>query len=207
MTALVLVFRGEREEEFRVLPFFFLPEDVARQNNHLAPYLTWAREGFLTLTPGNVLDYGYLRAAFRRLAEKYRIAHLAYDIKYAEETTQALEQGVLDDAGQVVEAGTGVPREAFPQTLSAFAGPCADFERLVLAGKMRHDGNPILAWQAGHVRVRPDANGNKRPVKPAGGDHKKIDGIVAAIMGLVKAKAAAGGDGLSVYETQTLEVF
>jgi len=66
----------------------------------------------------------------------------------------------------------------------AFAGPTAMFERLVIAGKMGHDGNPITTWQAGHVEVWHDANDNIRPVKPPHKDIKKIDGIVASIMGL-----------------------
>jgi phage terminase large subunit-like protein len=34
------------------------------------------------------------------------------------------------------------------------------------------------------VRVKSDANNKKRPVKPTQDDHRKIDGIVAAIMAL-----------------------
>jgi phage terminase large subunit-like protein len=66
----------------------------------------------------------------------------------------------------------------------SFAGPTALFERLVIAGKLGHRGNPITTWQAGHVQVKTDANQNMRPVKPEHGDIKKIDGIVAGIMGL-----------------------
>lgn len=184
MSALVLVFSCDEEETFRLLPFFWLPEDVARENDHLAPFMTWAKQGMLELTPGSVIDYGFIRTRFRELAERFNIRKLAYDQTYAEETTQALEQGVMNAAGEQIEAGTGVERFVFPQTQMFFAKPCKDFERLILAGTLHHNDHPILNWQAGHVQVRPDANQNVRPVKPKRGDVKKIDGIVAAIMGL-----------------------
>lgn len=186
MTALVLAFRGEEPESWRLLPYFWLPEETARKLNHLAPFLAWARAGHLALTPGSAVDYGFIRAAFRRLAARFNIRELAYDKTYADETTQALEQGVMDDKGGTVEEGTGVSRIEFPQTITAFAGPTADFERLVITGRLEHSGHPILTWQAGHVQVRTDANCNKRPVKPRPDDHRKIDGVVAGIMALAR---------------------
>lgn len=204
MTALVLVFRGDEPESYRLLPFFWLPEGTARRLNHLAPFLAWAAAGFIELTPGDVVDYGFVRSRFRALAKIYRIMELAYDNKYAEETTQALEQGVMGAEGDVIEEGTGVVRYVFPQTITAFAGPTADFERDVISHRMRHDGNPVMAWQAGHVQVRVDANANKRPVKPTPDDVRKIDGIVAGIMARARVPALAAGG--SIYDTQGIEV-
>lgn len=186
MSSLVLVFPWE-DETYRLLAYFWLPEEVAKEKGHLAAFQEWARAGFLTLTPGNVIDYGFIRAQFRKLAEKFVIRKLAYDKTYAEETTQALSEGVMDDAGKEIEAGTGVERVIFPQTLMAFTAPCKDFERLVISQKLHHNGNPILSWQAGHVQVRADSNQNIRPVKPKPNDIKKIDGVVAAVMGLSQA--------------------
>ncbi len=186
MSALVLCF-SMGDGAYRLLPFFWLPEQVAKDNDHLAPFLTWARQGFLELTPGNVMDYGFIRSRFRDLAARYRIRRLVYDQTYAEETTQALEQGVMDAAGKEIEAGTGVPREPFPQTLMAYTAPCKDFERLVVAGLIHHNGHPVMDWQIGHVQVRSDANDNIRPVKPKRGDVKKIDGVVSAVMALADA--------------------
>lgn len=197
MSALVLVFPWDEPETYRLLAYFWLPELVARELDGLIRCLAWARAGHLYLTPGNVVDYGFIRSTFRKLAAKFSIRELVYDPKYAEETTQALEQGVVDAEGQVVEQGTGVPRVAFPQTLNAFMVPCKDFERMVIAGTMHHNGHPILTWQAGHVAVRADSNQNIRPVKPQGGDLKKIDGIVAGVMGLARATIATKA---SVYE-------
>lgn len=193
MTALVLVFPWD-EDSFRILPFFWLPEETARSQNHLAPHMSWAGGGYLELTPGNVVDYGFVRSRFRQLARKFIIRELAYDMTYAEETTQNLEQGVMDASGKQIEEGTGVPRLPFPQTLHAFANPTAEWERLVMSGKLNHNGHPIMTWQIGHVMVRTDSNGNKRPVKPRPDDYRKIDGVIAGIMALDRASQAPACD-------------
>jgi phage terminase large subunit-like protein len=210
MTALALVFPAVFELDFTpedgpyyILPYFWLPEETAHKYAHLAPFLAWAAQGYLTLTPGNVVDYGFVKAQFRKLAKVFKIGKLYYDRTYAEETTQNLEQGTTDDEGNVIEEGTGVEREEFPQTTKVFAGPTADFERLVIAGRLWHNGHPVMAWQIGHVRVRADANSNKRPVKPTQDDHRKIDGVVAGIMALFGAMQAEPGG--SVYDTRPLE--
>jgi phage terminase large subunit-like protein len=114
----------------------------------------------------------------------FRIDQLAFDEKYAEELTQRLE------------SNHGIERWAFPQTIMEFAGPTAEFERLVIAGQLHHNGHPIMTWQIGHTNVKTDANLNKRPVKPQRGDARSIDGVVAAIMALGRSDA----EGKTVYE-------
>jgi phage terminase large subunit-like protein len=189
MSALVLAFH-DGEEDFRLLPYFWMPEDRARELAHLAKYREWAASGHLTLTPGNVIAFAWIEAEFRRLAKRFRIKELAYDLRFAEDVTQRLEQGATDDEGKVLAEGTGVTRFQFQQSAGEFALPTADFERAVLSGRMGHAGHPVLSWQAGHVKVKSDANRNKRPVKPPHGDHRTIDGIVAAIMAVARARAA-----------------
>ena len=39
----------------------------------------WVRNGFLTLTPGNVADYDFIRAQINRDREKFDVRGLAYD--------------------------------------------------------------------------------------------------------------------------------
>lgn len=199
MSALVLTFRGEEPEAWYQLYYFWLPEQAAREKNHLAPFLSWASAGFLELTPGGVIDYGFIRSRFRRVASKFRVRELTYDYRFAEETTQSMSEGVRDETGRVVEEGTGVARTVFPQTVAAFAGPTAEFERLVIAHKLWHNGNPVMSWQVSHAQVRTDSNANKRPVKPSVHDHRKIDGVVAGIMSLFVAQDSDSG---SVYDSE-----
>lgn len=178
------------DETYRLLPFFWLPEDTVNDPSSPEQYRVWRRNGLLRVTPGNVTDYGFIKRDIGELSKRFFISEFAFDPWNAEKLTQEIEEE------------HGLKRFSFPQTISNFAEPCKEFERLLAAGRLHHDGNPIMAWQAGHVQVRTDPNGNLRPVKPDKGDHRKIDGIVAALMAL--ARAMLSEQGLSVYEKEGL---
>jgi phage terminase large subunit-like protein len=92
---------------------------------------------------------------------------------------------------------------SFPQTTHAFGGPTDDYEADVLEGRLHHNGNPVLTWQAGNAKVWVDANHNKRPVKQKHGDPKTIDGIVAGIMARSQIEEVKRG---SVYDSRGIEV-
>lgn len=185
MTALVIA--APVGDRIYLWPFFWLPEETARRNNHLVKFLDWAHGGHLVLTPGEVVDYSFVERQIAEIHDKHGISKLLYDRTYAEELTQRLEDK------------HGIEREQFAQTIMTFAKPTAEFERMVISGKLAHPNHPILNWQAGHTHVRSDSNNNQRPMKPEKHDVRKIDGIVAAIM-------AVGGtlddDGESVYENR-----
>jgi phage terminase large subunit-like protein len=201
LTCFVLIFRREvfakgqprtpetkPEAHYYLLPYFFLPEQRARDLSGKVPYLQWAKEGHLILTPGEVCDYGIVRAEFRRVCERFKVGDLAYDPWNAEETTQQMEQGVQE--GGKLEEGTYVKRVMFRQGWISFAGPSEEFERLVISDRLHHNGNKVLTWQANHVAVAADVNGNKRPVKPSYPskveDYRTIDGIVGSVMALAR---------------------
>lgn len=192
MTALVLVFPDHTRGGFRLLPFFWLPEDVVYAKDAPAQYRVWEEGGWLETTPGATLDYAFIRKRIVELFTVYNVLSFAYDPNNAEKLTQEL----VDD--------TGKQRYEFRQTMSQYADPTSEFERLVLRGEMRHPNHPILTWQAGHVEVYTDANNYKRPNKPRYGEGKKIDGIVAAIMGLSLAVSGegstAGGGGVEFWD-------
>jgi len=187
MTAAVLVFRDG--ETFYQVPYFWLPEDEARTKNHLATYIEWSQQNFLELTSGNVVDYSAVERRIIQLHDRFHLRGIVYDKTYAEELTQRLEE-------------RGIPRFAFSQSWREFAPATAEYESLVIAGKLHHSNHPILSWQAGHVQVKCDTNQNKRPVKPDANEHRKIDGIVAGIMGLAGAMKQPVAN--SVYNTRGL---
>jgi phage terminase large subunit-like protein len=186
MTAFVLVFPDD--DGYRVLPYFWLPEDTIRDPDSPHEFRVWRDQGFLVSTPGNVLDYGFVENHIAELAERFDIRNYGYDPHYATQTAIRLRDE------------HSLQGYSFAQTVNNFAGPTAEFERLVLGGKLRHNGHPILTAQAGHTCVWSDANSNKRPVKPKKGDRRKIDGIVAGIMAL--ARAIEREQFTSVYESR-----
>lgn len=172
-TALVLLF--PQDGRYRLLSHFWLPENTARNMQSEVPYLDWSKGGHITLTPGDVCDYGFIYERIRELSERYVIQQLAFDPYNAEELTQRIE-------GEL-----GIERIAFGQTITNFAGPTSEFERQVIDGTIEHNSNPVMNWQVGNAEVRIDQSGNKRPVKPDKESNQKIDGVVAAIMALGRA--------------------
>lgn len=186
IAALVLAFLPERESEpLYLLPFFWIPEDnaIERERRDRAPYLTWARQGHIEMTPGNVIDYAYIRRRLNELAETYQIAEVAYDPWNATQLSIQLQED-------------GIAMVEMRQGFASLSGPSKELLRLVLSGGVAHGGNPVLRWMADNVTAKTDPAGNVKPDK--GRSTNKIDGIVAAVMAI--GRASVGTNNSSVYE-------
>ena len=191
MTALVLVFpRGGGD--YDVVPRFWLPaEDIKRRSERdRVPYDVWARQGLLTLTPGNVVDYAHVRAEVNALARRYVVGGISYD-RWA--ATQLVQELMAD----------GIDMAPMSQGMASMAAPTSALLGLTLGRKLRHANHPILRWQADNLVVISDAAGNVRPAKHKA--RQRIDGIVALVMGIDRASRNAGA-GASVYEERGMLV-
>lgn len=190
LSALVLVF--DDDPGYTVLPFFWCPEEAAElreRRDRGVPYLTWARQGFIEMTPGNAIDYRVIRKRINELALLYRIIDIGYDPYNASHLVQELQ----DEDGLVMVE--------FRQGAKSMSAPSKELERALRAGELRHGGNPILRWNASNVSVRVDSNENIMPDKKSSAE--KIDGLVATIMGIGRTMAGEQ-DGASVYEERGL---
>jgi phage terminase large subunit-like protein len=78
----------------------------------------------------------------------------------------------------------GVPMIEFPATVRNFSEPTKEFEALVRQGLIFHTNNPCMNWQVSNLTVLEDRKGNIFPRKEK--NENKIDGPVAAIMGLAR---------------------
>lgn len=183
MTALVLVF--PRDGGFDVLSRFWLPEHDLRRRSERdrVPYEVWQRQGLLHTTPGDVIDYAYIRREIASLRERYDVAGISYDKWAATQLVQELAQ----DGVEMAPVGQG---------MAAMAAPTKELLNVTIGKKLRHAGNPILRWQADNLVVIQDAAGNVRPAKHKA--RQRIDGMVALIMGLDRAQREGGST--SVYE-------
>ena len=175
MSAMVLAF--PRGDDVYLMPFFWMPENEAFEKRNMAPFMQWAESGDLLLCKGDTIDQADIHYKIGELAQQFTIAQIRYDKTYAYQLAQSIEDTY------------GIEPVEFPQTMMHFAGPTAGIEGKIIAGNIRHPAHPILDWQMGHVNVKTDYNMNKRPVKPKFDDHKKIDGVIAAIMAFSGAVA------------------
>lgn len=157
--------------EYGVVPKFYVPEDSARERElrDRVPYTQWARDGVLTATPGNVVDYEFIRADLQAMAERYKVRKVAIDRWNATQLAVQLGQD-------------GLEVELFGQGFPSMSAPTKQLDALVVSGKIRHGGHPVLRWCASNVAVEQDAAGNIKPSKKK--STERIDGIVALVMGL-----------------------
>ncbi|QZT30279.1 terminase large subunit [Streptococcus suis] len=172
ITALVLVFPPRFEEEnYIVLPYFWLPEDTLElrcRRDHVL-YDIWERQGYIKTTEGNVVHYGFIEKFIEELSEIYHIKEIAYDRWNATQMVQNLE-------------GMGLTLVPFGQGYKDMSPPSKELYKLMMEGKIQHGGHPVLKWMGQNVVMRQDPAGNIKPDKEK--SVEKIDGIVALIMGL-----------------------
>ncbi len=161
------------DPRWSILAFFFLPEDAIekRSKRDQVPYDVWARQKLFILTPGNVIDYDFIRAKVNEVAGEYEIKEIAYDPYNAQQVvTQLMGDGF-----------TMVPiRQGF-LTLNA---PTKRLIELMLTEQLAHGGNPVLRWMASNTILATDAAGNIKPDKAL--SRAKIDGISATVTALAR---------------------
>ena len=174
------------EGRYAVIGRYYAPKDnaVRRSRRDRVPYLTWANQGHMTLTDGDVIDYNRIRADLNDMAEAYNIREVSID----RWNSTHLQRDLMDDGLEVVKFGQG---------FASMSAPTKEFEALVLGSKLMHNACPVLRWMASNVAVEMDAAGNYKPSKKK--STEKIDGIVAAIMALGRAMVAEEAK-RSVYE-------
>jgi len=188
---------NEKEERplWCVIPRLFIPKDnaIKRERRDKVPYFAWAKDGYITMTPGNVVDYAIIKAKFEQDRKDFNVQEAAFDRWNFEALRQQFIVDGMDDEFFV----------AFGQGFASMSAPTKELEKLLLARELAHSGHPVLRWMASNVAVEDDAAGNLKPSKKR--SPEKIDGIVMLIMALGRALVSAGPK-VSVYESRGLTV-
>ena len=170
MAALVLVF--PREQGFYdILPFFWIPEEAMhiRSERDKVPYDVWVREGYITATPGDVIDYKFIENKIEKLNEVYNIRTIGYDRWGAVQISQNLD-------------AMGFTVSPVGQGFKTMSPPTKEFQKLIMSGKIRHGGNPVLRWNFDNVAMKIDPAENIKIDKSK--STERVDGMVALVMGL-----------------------
>jgi phage terminase large subunit-like protein len=173
-----------------IQPHFWIPEDRIRERSSRdrVPYDVWSQDGSVHVTPGNVIDHRFIRAAIQDLCEVWRVAEIGYDPWSAIETATQLEE----------EGITMVP---IRQGFASLAEPTKRFLTMIEGGTLRHPSHPVLDWMADNLAVEIDAAGNMKPSKKKA--RERIDGMVATVTALARGLVSNGGKA-SVYATRGL---
>jgi len=182
----VYVFPPDEDgDPYIILPKFYIPEDNMhdRVKRDRVPYDVWVRDGHVTATPGNVIDYNYIMHDIEKDIEKYYVKELAFDRWGSGKIIQDLQEiGFEDEDKKHYRDRTLVK---FGQGFLSMAHPTREFEKLIRGGEIAHGDNPVLTWMASNVVIKLDPAGNMKPDKSK--SIEKIDGVVATLMGLDRA--------------------
>lgn len=152
----------------------FLPEDgiLEKERRDKVPYTAWARDGYITLTPGPTIDYEWIQSYIMEMAKKYQIQEIDYD---PWNSTQ-FANNLMNEGFECVEI-----RQGF-KTLSE---PIKDVEKLVLEKRLITFNNPVLRFAISNAVPSLDPAGNIKLDKSKA--TKRIDPVIAGITSHVRA--------------------
>lgn len=176
INALAWILPDDSDGSMDLLLRFWTPEEnLTSLDKRTANAATrWVKEGWLTVTPGNVTDYGVIGAKIRADLDHLQVKSLGFDRWNSTSLTNDLE----GERAPLVEVRQGF--KTMSPALKAIQRHLLLGERSVAAGgrpAVRHNGNPVMLWMIDNLAVDTDPSGNVKPNKAHSGD--KIDGVTA----------------------------
>lgn len=172
ITAVTLTWGGiEEDEPWRFLNRYFCPEKgiTSRADIDQVPYLQWSEAGHIIATPGARVDHETVIEEILRLRDLYGFEVFGLDPWNAGGVEARLQK-------------EGLELYEFRQGLKSYSNASKEFEALILAGLISHDGNPVTDWMVGNVSVRVDVNENYMPYKSD--QRLRVDGVMTMVMGV-----------------------
>ena len=170
LTSAAFEFWDEKLGKYIVLSHSFIPSETLeiKSNIDKVPYKKWVRDGWITVTPGAVVDYRYIQAHVLAMIEKYNwhVRGVCYD----EWSAGLISQEMADRGFEMIEIRQGI------HTLSE---PTKNFREEVYSGNVLHNRNPVLTWAVGNAVARQDHNENIMLDKEKSSN--RIDPIAALI--------------------------
>lgn len=151
---------------------FYIPEQTAyaRYRKENVNFLAWVESGVITATPGATVDYDFIVRDALAAAERYKLRGVGFDRWQARDVIQRIEEERPDILLIEVE-----------QSLKKLSPLTKAYEKAIKDGLVV-DNNPAMLWMVNNVEIRPDANGNYKPLKKSKGSGQHIDGVVSSIM-------------------------
>ncbi len=150
-------------------------------------YRNWEKAGFLTFTAGAAIDFDQVETEVADLLEQTPARLVLADRAYATQFLSGLENH------------HGINVKGISQSPIMLNEPMVKLETMILEATLRHDGNPILAWNIANAMVERKTNGLMQLDKS--GSTFRIDGLAAAIDAL-RGFVDDPDIGSSVYESR-----
>jgi len=166
------------DDVYAICAHGLIPENTAtkHEKGDRVPYRDWAKEGWCTLTDGDVNDDNAVIDNIHdgELNNKWNIHEFCHDPYNTRQLAIALE----NEGYVCTEVRQGVV------TLSE---PTKKFREKVIQGKIIHDGSPLLTWCISNALEITDNNGNIKLSKKHKDDSQRIDLIAAVLNAMSRA--------------------
>lgn len=181
--AIILPIDVDGAVQYVVRAHGFIPEDTVavHEKTDKVPYRTWAKAGYLTITPGDVVDYRFIESWIHETTDDLgvNVKELCYDPYNATHFAQDFDaQGIT-----TVEVRQGM------RTLSE---PTKAFREEAYRGNILHEPNPLLDWAISNAVTKRDHNENIILDKEK--STNRIDPIAAVINAFSRARVTAEED-------------
>lgn len=155
------------DNDFFVLEHSWVPEKKAREDHEKLDWESLAREGWLTIVPGEYVDYNLVYRWFEEQRRRFRIDSIGFDPAKAFLLVQLMRENgfVLNEVRQG------------ELTLTA---PLDNLKERFLDGNIIHNNNAMFTWYLGNVKLtKRSANATYLPTKQ--NKYRKIDGFAALL--------------------------
>jgi phage terminase large subunit-like protein len=175
LAAMALVFPQRDPDTGRSLYKVFARcylNEVAVTEARNPSYPGWAANGSLVVTLGNETDFDVIETDIRELSSRFQVVSVGYDPWQSAQMSQRLRSD-------------GLPMFEFRATTQNFSPAIIEMDAAMRAGRLRHDGNPVLEWCVGNVVGKADRRGNLYPTKTR--PDQKIDAAIAMMMAIGRA--------------------
>lgn len=155
----------------------YVPRDRAMDGDH-PHYEKWVHDGHLIAMDGPEIQLEAIKLEIEADIPKFDYQCLAFDPWSALQMQQELAKKLPEDT--VI---------SIPQTVQYLSPAMKEVEAAMLAGRMHHNGDPVLTWAISNVIAREDNNENVFPRKEKSG-RQKIDPHSALLNGISRAMVA-----------------
>jgi phage terminase large subunit-like protein len=165
LTVTIYLFPGDGEQ-WTVFGKYYLPRATVELPQH-AHYRKWALEGLIEVTDGEVTDMRLLQEDVISSLGKYSVQEWLFDPNRVYGVVQPLQEA-------------GVPVVECLTNASKLSKPMRYLDDMIKAGRIHHNGDPVLAWALSNVVGPENRKGEVYPTKE--NVENKIDPIVALLM-------------------------
>ena len=184
-----IAFEFKKDDIYYVCQHSFIPEENYQKRLREGRYRfdLWNEQGFLTVIPGSVIDYGYVTEYIHQQEEKYgiKIKEICYDPYNATSWVNDME----DEGYICVEIRQG------PKTLNE---PTKDFRDRIYDSTLKHSVDGLYNWSASNAI----ATQNKQEwiMLDKSKSAEKIDPMAASINAHCRATTSLdGAEKISIY--------